>query len=475
MSLVAPISKDGFYYAGDSLYVEASGHNRHRRATLPELRALFHPTVAADTPKDPVGHWYEAQLLHYGLPPSKNKAVAKTRLLDALNKGNIVVPKHIQQLELELKKEWTKKERQAKAELKKKEKDEPMPREKKRKAEGGVASPLAPKSKPASSKPATNADDTSLPKPKRLKQAAKRGDASVGPKKKSTLSSTSRPKQTAGRLGAVGGIKEVAAPATERPKLMARRGGISAIGRGRAVMTRGGATGATASSAQRRKQTARRGPISAPPGRMPSFVAPKEDSDINDDQPDTYNDESDNCYDEMDIDEDSIIGSHLHDRDSQSPTTHGHLGLINGRYELYCPDLMEWSEYEGYKFSLILTLEGDRLWGAYDFGMFTGILSMARPFAASDQRIEFNWRGRENSEGEMSYGDHHKGWIKFLGHGEIEGMISVYGEAKFAGMRVSGAETRSERSAWSMKEEWDGYNSMEYERERRARWGRSRW
>src|SRR5947207_11307387 len=136
MSLTSPTSKDGFYYSGDSLYVEASGHNRHRRATLPELHALFHvhPTNAADVPKDPVGHWYEAQLLHYGLPPSKNKAVAKTRLLDAVNKGNLAVPAHIQQLESELKKEWTKKERQAKAELKKKNKnDEPALRGEKRK------------------------------------------------------------------------------------------------------------------------------------------------------------------------------------------------------------------------------------------------------------------------------------------------------------------------------------------------------
>ena len=137
---------------------------------------------------------------------------------------------------------------------------------------------------------------------------------------------------------------------------------------------------------------------------------------------------------------------------------------------------MQWSEYDCYQFSLILTLEGDSLWGAYDFGMFTGILNMARPFTASNNRIEFAWRGRENSEGEMSYGNHNKGWIKFLGDGELEGMISVYGgEAKFSGTRVSGTETRSERSSWSMKEEWDGYNSFNYERERRARWGRSAW
>src|SRR5947207_13115724 len=119
MSHIPPVSKDGFYYAGDSLYVEVSGYNRHRRATLPELQALFHPSGISGSVKDHVGHWYEAQLLHYGLPPSKNKAVAKTRLLDAVNKGNLVVPKEIMKLEAELKREWKKKDKEARVELKK--------------------------------------------------------------------------------------------------------------------------------------------------------------------------------------------------------------------------------------------------------------------------------------------------------------------------------------------------------------------
>jgi len=265
MSLTSPTSKDGFYYAGDSLYVEASGHNRHRRATLPELHALFHvhPANAADVPKDPVGHWYEAQLLHYGLPPSKNKAVAKTRLLDAVNTGNLAVPAHIQQLESELKKAWTKKERQAKAELKKKNKnDEPALRGEKRKAENCSASPLTRKSKPDSSKSATNAGDTSSPKPKRLKLTARCGGSFVGPSP-STLSSTDNvPKQTATR--GVGGIKkEDATPATGRLKV--EHGRISATGRGGAVMARGGATGATTSFAH----TASQGGMSTDLGRIP--------------------------------------------------------------------------------------------------------------------------------------------------------------------------------------------------------------
>jgi hypothetical protein len=167
--------------------------------------------------------------------------VAKTRLLDAVNKGNLVVPTHIQQLESELKKELTKKERQAKSELKKKNKnDKPAPRGVKRKAEADVASHLAQKSKLDPSKPEINVGDTSPPKPKRWKQTAKRGNSAVGLKKDDKLSSASCSKQTAGQKGATGGMKEEAA---EQSKLMARRGGISAMARGGTVTARGRANG----------------------------------------------------------------------------------------------------------------------------------------------------------------------------------------------------------------------------------------
>ncbi|KAK3381282.1 hypothetical protein B0H63DRAFT_545853 [Podospora didyma] len=85
MSLVPPVTKDIWSHGGD-LHVEASGHNRHRRATIPELRALYDGSAGA---KDPPAHRYEAQLLHYGLPPSKVKGTAKMRLFKAVSNVNI--------------------------------------------------------------------------------------------------------------------------------------------------------------------------------------------------------------------------------------------------------------------------------------------------------------------------------------------------------------------------------------------------
>ncbi|KXX81981.1 Actin-interacting protein 1 [Madurella mycetomatis] len=108
---ISPATRDAWSYAGHGdFYVEASG-NRHRRATIPELKAVY---KGSDGSRDPPGHWYEAQLIHYGLQPSKTKGTAKMRLFDALNKGSLSVPAHILKVEGDLKKDWNKREREAK-------------------------------------------------------------------------------------------------------------------------------------------------------------------------------------------------------------------------------------------------------------------------------------------------------------------------------------------------------------------------
>lgn len=55
---------------------------------------------------DPPWHFWTAQLIHYGLTPTKDKNAAKIRLLSALNEGILEVPGWIIRLETELKKEW---------------------------------------------------------------------------------------------------------------------------------------------------------------------------------------------------------------------------------------------------------------------------------------------------------------------------------------------------------------------------------
>ncbi|KAJ3527565.1 hypothetical protein NM208_g10639 [Fusarium decemcellulare] len=66
-----PVAEDGFAFANGDFFAEASGHNRHRRATPQELQTHF----ASGSDKDHPAHWFEAQLVHYGLQPSKTKGI----------------------------------------------------------------------------------------------------------------------------------------------------------------------------------------------------------------------------------------------------------------------------------------------------------------------------------------------------------------------------------------------------------------
>ena len=144
------------------------------------------------------------------------------------------------------------------------------------------------------------------------------------------------------------------------------------------------------------------------------------------------------------------------------------LGLINGIYDLSCQTVEE--KWDSTDLTLTLTLDGTTVWGAYDLGMFSGILFLPdRPWQASNQPLPFTWRGRENGEGEMDFGDDCEGEISFLGNGVIEGWISVYGRCCFEGRRRQEAGT-AVRTARSMRAEWDGYNEVAYEEERVGRW-----
>jgi hypothetical protein len=93
-----PATEDGFTFTHGDFFADASGQNRHRRATPAEVKEHF----ASGNDRDHPAHWFEAQLVHYGLQPSKTKSVARMRLFDAVNAGNLTVPAHISKLEGEV-------------------------------------------------------------------------------------------------------------------------------------------------------------------------------------------------------------------------------------------------------------------------------------------------------------------------------------------------------------------------------------
>lgn len=262
MRTLGSVTNGKFCFAVDSFYVESSGHNLHRRATLEDLKRLF-DTASASTgsssKSDHVGHWYEAQLLHYGLAPSKNKAVAKMRLLDALKAGSLAVPKEILKIEADLKKEWKKRDKEARAESSaaRKTVNGAAPKGKRKRDESEkAAGEGASQSTAKGAKKAKPAASTNRATAATAKSSAKSND---GPKTKNQNTSAPQKKST----------KSTEAGSNTGPKSRAnKRGGATAGARAQTDTDQ-----ATTSQPRRLKQTARcsRGAASVG-GRRPAPV-----------------------------------------------------------------------------------------------------------------------------------------------------------------------------------------------------------
>ncbi|KAI0385360.1 hypothetical protein F5Y04DRAFT_184105 [Hypomontagnella monticulosa] len=444
MSLAPGVEKDGFSFAGD-LFAEASGHNRHRRATVSELKDHF----KSGSEKDHPAHWFEAQLIHYGLQPSKTKAVARMRLYDAVNQNKLSVPSHIKKLESELKKEWTKKEREAKKTME--TSSSTTSKGTKRKAEssdvdltvtvGGINITVSASTTAKKAKTTTKSETPSNPKatkstaPKATPKATTSGAGKTTPKPKPQPQSSP--------------VKRESSPAPSYPKKQtARRGGI------RQGPGRGGSAAATTFSPEpasrpRTLQTARRArPFSGSSSRVPKHEDSDDDDDDDDGPPPPY--------------------SQFSSSDPRSDSTSLQpLGLLNGRYNITSHYVTE--QWGHINLDLVLTLSGSQLWGRFDLGVMSGVfLLQQRPYVSSYDRLEFTWRGRE-LDGPIYYGSSNHGWLRFLGGGRIEGEIDFQG-IEFFGERAPGQGMRSEIDVPTMRAEWNGYTQDEYERESRARW-----
>lgn len=398
MALASPAEKYGFYYAGDSLYCEASNRNRHRRATIPELKAHF---KGAD---DHPAHWYEAQLLHYGLAPSKVKGTAHKRLMDAVRKGGLTVPPHIQKIEADLKKEWTKRERDAKKVSKGSAAGTSSAKGTKRKADQVSANVNVNVSVQVSSTGSVSVR-AAQPAAKKTKTTPKTATAKSPAKTKST------PKAATVKGSAK--PKNVTTPTTTRP-----------------IPSTSNATGASGSS----------------------FSAGY------DDVPPPYSE----------YDPGHASSRQVHQQPSSQRSPQPRLGLLNGRYRLDCAYIEDmWPAYEG-DLGLVATLDGNTLWLSFDFGAASGMMKVPRPYEpdAEDGTTVF-WRGHTcDDQGYRNFraidsvyraGPCNK--LYFLGDGHIHGLIR-YGpgydqvQIDFDAYRLPGQSMTSEVSPTEARAKW---------------------
>lgn len=98
------------------LYADPRNDNRHTGASVAELAVLLRPEAPnlyskgrkpddAASARDHPWHFYAAQLIHYGIPVTKEKNRAKIKSLDAMHQFKLEVPAWVLKMGCELK-EW---------------------------------------------------------------------------------------------------------------------------------------------------------------------------------------------------------------------------------------------------------------------------------------------------------------------------------------------------------------------------------
>lgn len=487
MALAAAAEKDGFFFAGDALYCEASNLNRHRRATIPELKAHFN---GKNTDKDRPAHWYEAQLLHYGLPPSKVKGTAHKRLFDAVIKGGLSVPSHIQRIETDLKKEWNKREREAKK-MMKESTAAAAPKAKtaaKRKADQvstptnvsvnvsfhvsntgqimmqAAAPPAAKKAKIAATPKATPKSTTTKAAPKVTSKAAPK--AAPKPATKATASKAATPAAPKVTPKSLPKSLPKTAPKTTLKALpkTAPKNTLKTVPK-TATKTAPKITTKATPSSKPAKPTAKGKAMAktqAGHGSTPSKSATMTGLATGGlrfgDAPPPYA--------ELDPNRASS---------GQTPKQHSSpsqpkLGLLNGRYTVHSRDLNDdfGNDYMP-DFGFIATLDTDRsrLWLKFDFGAVSGIMELNRPWGISDGRLNTVWRGTApNTYCERAFvdqGTDNSNWVEFVGDGHVRGTIRWGGSRayQFEAQRLPDQPMRSEISPSEMRTMFEEYGRSE--------------
>ena len=487
MSFAAPVSKDGFFYNGD-LWVElSSGLHRHKRATIPELSELLGPdkkSKSARPPgeKDNVGHWWEAQLLHYGLPPSRSKAVCKVRLLEALNSRSLAVPPSIKKVEDDLRKEFNAAERKAKAEHKAQMKEATPTVSTSNKRKQLHPEPVHVNNVHISINIGPNGEttpnagglgnDVTVPNAKKPRQMRAKATGNCGttiasPQKKATAPKKQAKQQTEGQVGSSLCVGTSSQTSIEQKTSTKKKIDSGRSSTGKQPPPRKQVATMKKEPAVKKDVAVKKDPTVRKNSSNKKEVSVKEEPKTRNNP--TLKQEPALGYGpavKMETQSNSspqrypFPSNSSQTMPSMSPTTktsqqsYTSLGLINGFYDIQCDEMFAEQIRNGA--SLVICLDGDSVWGAFDFGTSRGVMLFPhRPYRASNEPVQCMWRGVDTWTGETYGGEHCVGNVVFLGDGNIRGTLNLHGDCDFTGVRRPGP---SPRSIASFREEWGDYS-----------------
>jgi hypothetical protein len=423
--MATPELRRGDFVYRDTLFAEVGENKRHPRASVVEIEELLLSNRGNAISKDNVGHWYEAQLIHYGLPRSKEKNTAKMRLLQAINQGTLSVPPDVLRLESAMKKEYLAASRRAKAEAKKCEMKRATPEKavsqiKKRKQDD---IPLS-DDKIVSTKVSVRIGDMTLDIDH---QSGFVGETSLQKQKCSTISQSTS--------------KRITDANESRP---------SAVHSSTAIDPSTVSKSATCLPARSIQTARRKHPLpplthnqrSSPVRSHPSF-------DINN----GYNsDGPPPAYEAHDFDNQDSY----HSDSPRKPKA----VQISGSYCIDSPDL----PYTNNTLVLRIDHHRDTIWGHFDFGVKTGAVKInGIDPVVKRENTSFGWRSRDEQDGSLRFGRGCDGRIEFDGNREVRGVF--YGlmdgdHVQFEGTR----EYDDAPDAVKIEEEWNEFPDIAYGR-----------
>ncbi|KXT16269.1 hypothetical protein AC579_471 [Pseudocercospora musae] len=429
----------GEFIYRDVLLVDVGGEGkRHPRAAPSEIRDLLNGKA-----KDQVGHFYEAQLIHYGLQRSKVKDTAKVRLQQALTQGKLKAqPAHLADMESSMKKEYVAALRRAsKADFGKGAK---------RAREDGVESSA-----------------------KKTKVSVQVGDISINIDEAGAASSKKQ-KTTSAKL--------------KTPKRITKTSTTKATKAVSSTMT--SSAGITKTPSARTKQTARKSaPWSGPsyqefpggprqdPYRDPENVfqrspappkapAPTKKSSCVKKEPGIKR-EPVGPRPTPSIRRASPIKHEGYLFDPDAMDTRADMSErqlnITGVYTISCPQVSEQLPEESDNFRLFICVDNESgiTWGGFEIAMKSGNIKVDDiDFARS---VSFGWRARDSWEGGLRFGKGCFGEIAFDGDGNVRGTFhGLFNESmEFIGHRRLGPLWAG-KSAYKFKQEWDAFPKEAY-------------
>jgi hypothetical protein len=417
MSVFAPPARQGDFLYSSVLYADPGNANHHPRASVAELAALLRPEAPniyskgrkpeASTPaKDPPWHYYSAQLIHYGLPVTKDKNGAKVRLLNAMNQFKLEVPAWVSKMEGDLKKEW-----------------EAENRKMKKSGGAGVASkdPVAGKGKGKATKSA-------------------KGDVNVTGKWKVVVVAVASANEVVVNVSLSGlsmveqlGMQHTQGAAPKKPSPTKRKRADSD-------------PPAKATKATKAK------PVSTPAKKAkqepkPATKVKKESTPATKLKKELVSKPTTSCI-----------------KQEHSPPFPQREIRLSGIYEVDCPTASD--IFNSFDLDLTLAVDTPRStwWATFRWGAWVGIIKMnpGPTYDALNKPCSLGWRLRDLETGQLRFGKKCMGTMTFFEDQTFTGElydVPDAGTVEFEGRRLAGPRVEDD-----LQDEWDGFVSEAYGR-----------